>query len=59
MEHSELAGTLMTLTITLKDKILDDDVSVIKAERSEITSAAMMFNNGAICCNDGHKKYDG
>ena len=47
VEHSKLAGTLTTLTITLHDKILNDDVSVIEAERSETTSAAMMlFNNG-------------
>ena len=49
VEHSELAGTFVTLTITLKDKILNDDVSVIKAERSEVTSAAMvLFNNGYV-----------
>ena len=48
-EHSELAGTLTSSTITLKDKILDDDVSVIEAERSDTTSTAMMlFNNGYV-----------
>ena len=47
VKQSELAGTLTSPTITLKDKILDDDVSVIEAERSETTSTAMMlFNNG-------------
>ena len=52
-EHSELAGLLTTPTITLKDKIFDDDVSVIEAERSETTSAAMMvFNNGYIVMMD-------
>ena len=34
VEHSKLAGTLTSLTITLKDKILDDYISVIEAERS-------------------------
>ena len=49
VEHSKLAGTLTTPTITLKDKILNDDVSVIEAERSETTSTAMMlFNNGYV-----------
>ena len=47
MKHSKLAGTLTSHTKTLHDKILNDDVSVIEAERSETTSAAMMlFNNG-------------
>ena len=59
VEHSELAGTLMTLTITLKDKILDDDVSVIKAERSEVTSTAMMlFNNGYVVMMDTRSMMD-
>ena len=49
VEHSELVGTLTSPTITLKDKILDDDVSVIEAEGSEDTSTAMMvFNNGCV-----------
>ena len=49
VEHSELVGTLTSPTITLKDKILDDDVSVIEAEGSEDTSTAMMvFNNGYV-----------
>ena len=38
VECSELAGTVTTPTITLKNKILDDDVSVIEADRSETTS---------------------
>ena len=53
VEHSKLAGTLASHTITLKDKMLDDDVSVIEAERSETTSAAMMlFNNGYVVMMD-------
>ena len=38
VECSELAGTVTTPTITLKNKILDDDVSVIETDRSETTS---------------------
>ena len=60
VKHSKLAGTRTSHIITLHDKILNDDVSVIEAERSETTSTAMMlFNNAWICCIDGHKKYDG
>ena len=36
VEHSELAGTLTSPTISLKDKMLDD-VSVIEAETLETT----------------------
>ena len=43
MEHRELAGTFTSHTITLNDNILDDDLSVIEAERSETTPAAMMW----------------
>ena len=38
VECSELTGTVTTPTITLKNKILDDDVSVIGTNRSETTS---------------------
>ena len=49
----------MTLTIILKDKILDDDVSVIKAERSEVTSTAMvLFNNGYVVMMDTRSMMD-
>ena len=61
VEHSELAGTLASHIITLKDKILDDDVSVIETERSETTSAAMMvFNNGYdVMMDTTSSQYDG
>ena len=53
VKHSGLARALTSPTITLNGKTLDDDVSVIEAERSETTSAAMMlFNNGYVVMMD-------
>ena len=47
-EFSELAGTLTSPTITLKDSRLDD-VTATEAERSEtIAAGVMLFNNGHV-----------
>ena len=49
VEHSQLAGTLASHTITLKDKILDDDVAISYWSweiRNYIYTAMMLFNNG-------------
>ena len=59
MKQSGLAGALTSPTITLKGKTLDDDVSVIEAERSETTSTAMMlFNNGYVVMMDTSNMMD-
>ena len=59
VKHSKLAGTRTSHIITLHDKTLNDDVSVIEAERSETTSAAMMlFNNGYDVMMDNSRMMD-
>ena len=59
VKHSRLAGVLTSPTITPKGKTLDDDVSVIEAEKSETTSAAMMlFSNGYVVLMDTSNMMD-